>query len=354
MIYILTVYDSPNYGSYLQALSLKTILEKYDKVAFLDIHHQSVLKQSLVKICGHIYRRRFAGISFEIKKYKTFKALKKKMPIVDMKNAESDSIYVFGSDEIWNVNRSKFLNSPEFFGIGLKSGYKIAYAPTINTVKTEDMKTHTQLLDGISKFDFISVRDDHSKNVLLDLIDNNITVVTDPTFIFGIDNFKKMQTLPQIKDKYVMIYTYTRMFKNDEQINAVISACHKRGYKIISVGKYFKWCDLSVAADPFEFLGYVNNAECVITDTFHGTVFSILYRKNFVEVNPAQKIKNMLSDFGLNNCVISNVTEIESIIDKKTDYSVADIKQAEKVEKSLKYLDNAVKTVLDKKENKKV
>lgn len=342
MIYILTVYDSLNYGSYLQAFALKEMLSKYGQVSFLDIKHQSTSKQTVEKVLAHIYKRRFKGVIFEIKKFNIFKKCKKDFVITNIDKInrnDMSNIYVFGSDEIWNISREKFLKSPEFWGENL-DGFKISYAPSLNTATKDDYLKNKYLITLLNKFDFISVRDKNSYEALKDLTDKKIEMVLDPTFIYGVENFKTIEVKPNEKEKYLMIYTYGKMCKKVEEIEAIKRFAHDNGLKTISVGKYLKWCDKSVNVTPMEFLGYVHNAEYVLTDTFHGTVFSILYRKNFSVINPANKIKDLLTEFKLDKNAISDVIKLKEI--KQTDYKLTEEIQKERVNRSIKYLENAV------------
>lgn len=340
MIYILTVYDSLNYGSYWQAIALQHELEQYGEVYFMDINHQSTFQQCLKKVAGHVAKKRFKGIWFEFSKWKIFKDCLAPLQIISMNHmqATEEDVYVFGSDEIWNISRKKFLKSPEFWGIGLKHGQKISYAPSINTATKEEYENHEELTDSLKGFWAISVRDEYSRSVLTQFLDKPVEVVLDPTFLYGVDNFKKIEKKPNIIEPYIMIYTYGKMCRTEQQIISIKEVAKKRNLKIISVGKYLKWADESINTIPQGFLGYVDGAECVITDTFHGTVFSVLYRKNFVVVDPANKIIDLLNDFGLTSCVIDDVSELENVIDLKTDYLTAEVVQQKYVEFSKCFL----------------
>lgn len=344
MIYILTVYDSLNYGSYLQAVSLLHELECYGQTCFLDIDHQSTFLQCLKKIAGHIAKRRFGGIFFEYKKWDIFRKSAQGLPIVHLKKLREaeDDIYVFGSDEIWNVDRRKFLKSPEFWGIGLKNGRRISYAPSLNTATKEQYMQHPELTEALNRFDYLSVRDERSKDVLCQLMDRPIEVVADPTFLFGIENFRRIEKKAEEKEPYMLVYTYGKMCRTPEQVAYIREAARREGLKIISVGKYLKWADKSVNTTPEGFLGYVDGAQSVLTDTFHGTVFSILYRKDFVEVHPSQKIQDLLHMFQLDSRVIPDVSQIEGVMRQKTDYSHADSIQNRYEASSRAYLNGAM------------
>lgn len=345
MIYILTVYDSLNYGSYLQAISLQHELKQYGDVRFVDIKHQSTFQQCLKKVAAHIAKKRFNGIKFEFVKWKIFRNLLRTTPLIsnDEIVADMGDIYVFGSDEIWNISRKKFLKSPEFWGVNLKKGRKISYAPSINSATKEEYEKHIELIRAINKFDSVSVRDKHSYSVLSELIDKPIEIVLDPTFLYGVDNFKKIEKKPEEKESYVLIYTYGKMCRTAEQIESIKSFAKNKNLKLISVGKYLNWVDESINATPEEFLGYVDSASYIITDTFHGTVFSILYRKNFIDINPANKIKDLLNLFNLNTCIISDASKLEGMTGFEIDYSAVNVIQHKHVESSRMFLKNSIK-----------
>ena len=85
----------------------------------------------------------------------------------------------------------------------------------------------------------------------------------------------------------------------------------------MSAGLYQSWCDKNISADPFEILGYVKNARYVVTDTFHGSVFSIKYKKTFavlIRDSNKEKLSDLLSRFGLENHNLVVVSDLPSIL----------------------------------------
>ena len=113
--------------------------------------------------------------------------------------------------------------------------------------------------------------------------------------------------------------------------------------KTVSVTKYFSWCDKNIVASPGEFLGYVKNAKYVITGTFHGSVFSILMKKNFVVyLNNGNKILDLLSDYHLENRIVQSNNSIEEILQTKIDYDeVYKLLEDNKMQ-SVTYIKNAM------------
>lgn len=290
-------------------------------------------------------KRRYKGIYFEFEKWDIFRKCVRNLPVVHKNKIyeNEDDIYVFGSDEIWNISREKFLKSPEFWGIGLKKGRRISYAPSVNTATKEQYEQHKHLIEVLKDFDSISVRDEYSRDILNKMINCQIDIVLDPTFLYGINNFKYIEKKVKEKNSYVLIYTYGKMCKNPEHIKYIINAAKKRNWKIISVGKYLEWADKSINTTPEGFLGYVDSAQYVITDTFHGTVFSILYRKNFAEINPANKIQSLLNLFELESCVIPDTSQLDELMNKEIDYSKTEKIQKKYTEISKNYLKDALK-----------
>ncbi|MFT3950713.1 MAG: polysaccharide pyruvyl transferase family protein [Oscillospiraceae bacterium] len=350
MIYILSVYDSMNYGSYFQAYSLFHILKKYDKTAFLDVHHQCVLKQAIKSVCGHIYHRRVSGIGFELKKFKLFSDERKKLCIVPQKSAEENATYVLGSDEIWNIRRKKFQKTPAFFGIGLKGSKKISYAPSVNNSSENDFIHHTELIAAIKELDAITVRDRHSQTLIAALTGREAMVVADPTFLFMIEGFRKLQQPINRKAGYIMIYTYGKMFKIPDMIDRMKRIAAKKRLHLISVGnKYLDWCDENVAVMPGAFLSYVDQADYIITDTFHGTVFSLLYQKKFVVVNGTNKTSDLLHSCRLESNNITAVTQLEEVMDQQIDYVQCGKYLKDIVERSFLFLNEQFAKEEDKK-----
>lgn len=331
MIHIVTVYDSLNYGSFFQAYALQKELSKYESTDYLDIHHQSIRKETLNYAIKKIIKLKFKDANLAVKKYLIFKNEQKRFVTTNINDIKNDNLdlFVFGSDEIWNISRDKIKKSKEFFGAGIKSKRKFSYAPSINTTTLEQIQKNEYIKDELNEFIEISVRDTYSKNIISKFLNRDIKVVCDPTLLLQKEDFKNIQVNMK-KNNYILLYTYGKMLNNDV-IRKIKMFARENGLKIISIGKYFSFCDECIAASPKEFLGYIDNAKYVFTDTFHGTIFSIIYEKNFL-VFPCGNIKveEILKQFDLLNRMISydKNYELEYIVNNKINYlSVNKIKE---------------------------
>ena len=315
-IHIITVYDSMNYGSYFQAKSLQSELSKYGDADFLDINHQSTRRQTIKRIVKDVIRFKLDSCILELKKYKVFSSARKQLDIT--KYYKSGDYFVFGSDEIWNIRRKKIKKSKEFFGVGLPEQVRIAAAPSINQSTFEEMNLCTYIREELSKFQSISVRDIHSKEVIDKITGKKSVLVGDPVLLLSKEQFVA-QSVPMNYRNYIVIYTYGKML-SEQNVQAIISFSKEKKLMIISVGKWVDFCDKCICPSPGEFLGLLNAATYVFTDTFHGTMFSLIFEKQFV-VFPCgnTKVETVLDMVGANRVIYNNnlIEHCQNIINYK-------------------------------------
>ena len=131
---------------------------------------------------------------------------------------------------------------------------------------------------------------------------------------------------------------------NDEtEYNHIKKYAEKHNLKIVSVGYYHKWCK-SIDASPFELLGWIKNANLVVTDTFHGSVMSIICNTPaVVKLRGNQnKLRFLLSEYGLLDRTILDFSEMESVADKSVDFANVNAAIQERRAASMKFLDDAL------------
>ena len=121
--------------------------------------------------------------------------------------------------------------------------------------------------------------------------------------------------------------------------------------KLISVGFDLKWCDKSISASPFLFLSYIKNAAYVITDTFHGTVFSIIYNKSFVTYGGSNtKIREITNQFGISERNINNEDSLEIAFSNNMEYRKINSFIEKYKNDSLKYIYDSFQSIKEKKD----
>ena len=137
-----------------------------------------------------------------------------------------------------------------------------------------------------------------------------------------------------------MIYAYDNNMNELEETKKIIAFARKNDLKIISVGFYHKWCDKCVDGDPIDILGYFKYAKYVVTDTFHGSVMSLITNADFVAKIRGNKNKlyDLLTRFNLTERIIENFDNLENILNTEIDYKEVNDSIFSFREKSIAYI----------------
>ena len=277
---ILTYHDGPNHGAYLQAFSLMKIIEEDGhEVEIINYKNQKHWFQERIR---PVFRfRRPIRFKDYFDKYLAFKKahqkfnLTKKLRTSDEVNKLKYDVVYIGSDVVWNYKIFGF--DDVFFG-NLNSIIINSYAASFGWVNSEE-SLKEGLENWFRKFEDISVRDFNSQEIIRKLIGIKPAKVLDPTLIYDLTKWEKSYSFDHESNPYILMYSYV---SNDNVRDRIIDFAHKKGLKIIGVGYRHLWYDESyMDVDPFEWLELYRNASYIGTSTFHGTIFSLKYNKNF-------------------------------------------------------------------------
>ena len=341
-----------NYGSFLQAFSLKSNIEALGhQCEFVNIVPGEQLGDYKIskfhKI--HLLAERLRGWDFA----KRFKYIyqfqsrfsKEFLPELGVKKGVTTDHFdtvIIGSDEVFNcAQKTWFGFSKQLFGEGLNANRVITYAASFGATtvpKLEKLGIKDIVAGLLNKLDSISVRDANSVKVVETLTGNVPNKNVDPVLIY--DYTKHMPTSVDLKD-YMIVYTYPGRITDKNEIKAIRSYAKSKGLLLVSIGHYFPWCDKTIVPHPFEVLAYFKNATCIVTDTFHGSVFSIKFNKQFCTIvrgMNSNKLSYLLEQFGLSERIANHVTKLPSIMDAKIDYSPVNTLIEKEKERSLDYL----------------
>lgn len=324
-ITIVTVYNACNYGSFLQAYALKSAIENkgYD-VNFLEME----VDEDKVIGVGSFSKE---YIAFETKKYDKITAEQVAFKTVNIKDLNSDCC-VLGSDTIWNMFDPAYANIPYFVGKDLPCKNIMSYAASVgqnNYYKI--LLTKLFKLLPVKKLNSIGVRDDKTER-FVKFLGRKCTRVVDPTFLY---DFEVEKPDVDIDGDYLLVYTYGM---TDAEVSSIKEYSKKRNLKIVATGSLCEWADYNLSVGSFEWLWLVQNAKFVVTNTFHGTVFSIKYNKRFASyAKTSDKVISLLSEFALQerNC---DYDYLEKTLDTDIDYTKVNTLIDEKKKTSLEYL----------------
>lgn len=184
----------------------------------------------------------------------------------------------------------------------------------------------------LRKFDAISVRDINSGTIIEELTGRIPAYNLDPVLTY--DYMKCCDKIPQIKieEKYLILYAYAGRISNDEA-KWIAEYAKKKKLKIYAIGGIQKCADQFVDCSPFEVLAYFRNAEEVITDTFHGSIFSIITHRPFTTLirksvgnsyGNEEKLSDLLKRLELNTRMTTKIESVENINEQVINYEKID------------------------------
>ena len=358
---LLTMQRGINYGSFLQAYALKKIIEEFGvEVEFVDIKQGVPLLpkyklwlprlirnfKRVFKYHYHLFdiyhwnKSRTAAIAGAGSRYLGFKK--------GQYNYSNDYDIVFiGSDEVFNCTDIENGFRPQLLGEGFSCSKLISYAAScgytnLQRIHAFGLEERVRFL--LNRFDFLSVRDDNTYNVVSHFVSNKTIIRSlDPVLIYSFSNL--YCEVPPLTD-YIVVFSYfDRIANKKNEIDAIKKFAHLRKKKIVSIYGYFTWADYNLTPDPFELLRYFRYADYVFTDTFHGTLFSIKMNRPFVTfVRKANhdKLYYVLERFSLTSRSITDLSTIENVMDTDIDYVAINKIIEEEIELSKQYLKSSL------------
>lgn len=352
---ILTYYGVHNHGAVLQANALKTVLEeKGHECGFLQFErsYSNISSQQANKYklglgsigfyAKYLMEKGVSNILYNVSKKRTLgKFRAANLTMIGKYDEFLGDLAVIGSDEVFSLEIGV---NPFLYGNDLKAKHVISYAGCFGPTTYEDVIKQGQdqmISKGLHHMDAVSVRDQNSVEVVKKTTGIDATLVCDPVILYGYE--KEMNSfVPPLKD-YILVYSYDKNLNNAAEYNYIKSYAEKHNLKIVSVGYFHRWCK-SIDASPYELLGWIRNAKLVVTDTFHGSVMSIICNTPaVVKLRGNQnKLKFLLSEYGLLHRTVSDFAEMERIADEPVDFTDVNAAITERRLASMKFLDDAL------------
>lgn len=340
---IITLYGNSNFGNKLQNYALQEYIKKLGDFEVETIREHNTDVVTVLKRCvknileKEIDERTKCFLDFN--KYINYS--KKIYSRQNPRKLDNYDYYIVGSDQVWN---------PEFSGLSkldllsfTDSPNKISYAASFG-VSSVDSKYKDTICNNISKFKMISVREDAAADILLDSnVLNDIDVVIDPTMLLSASEWEKVMKKPKNfkSKKYILNYFLGKL--SDEKMSEINRIASENDCEVINIldpESPFYNCG------PSEFLYLEKNAFLICTDSFHSSVFAILFNRPFIIFSRDDKIGSMNSRIEtlLNTFKIED-RKFEGIIYPKNlnhNYDLAYSILSEKIEFSKKFLMEAL------------
>lgn len=336
---ILTWYKSLNHGAVLQAYATQKYLEKNGYKSELIKYHRDVndqrspvflfLQRAKKLLNGELKDRKYIK-EMDIEKKSKFNNFCETELNCSNNYLEGDyDCTIVGSDMVFSLIQGF---NPYMFGIGLNTKKIISYAASAGGTKIEladKMGVKKQIYSALSKFSSIGYRDKETLDFVKSFnLNNNCVENIDPVLLYGFENEKNNWDSNRwgVHKPYILIYAYHGFMNDKSEVKEIKKYANDNGLQVISCGYYHAWCDKNVNADPKEFLEMFKNASCVVTDTFHGTIFSIINKKKFVSIirDNGFKVRYLLESCGLNDRIAGSSLEIYDLLNRKVSYEKCD------------------------------
>ena len=345
---VITRHSPSNYGSLLQSIAtVKTIEGLGHDCSIIDYQRpderglKGVLTQvnckagfgNPLKKLAYIAIRypieKFALVRFDRMRKKYLKMTSRCSSHVDLKKISADA-FITGSDQVWGPMMNGVYDSAYFLQFVGKDSRKLAYAASFGKTKFDE-STVVAYKKMLSEYDKIAVREKSAVSLLEEWgLNNCLGQVLDPTLLLDMSQWTnlliKKNDFDKYKDlKYILVY----QIHNDPKLSGYAKRLAKHtGMELLRVnpmlhqalrgGKFICSPDLS------EFLSLVANASCIVTDSFHGTCFSINFGKQFIEILPnnatGTRNQSILELTGLSDRILCDFNDY-SLVDKVIDYS---------------------------------
>lgn len=333
---ILTFHDAHNYGAVLQAYALKKYIKSlgYD-VKVINYHHHTI-PDGYPKEANEERWEKFDEFIKELTDNEQFVYTCEE----DLEKLDID-FWICGSDQIWNTEITRGFNKGFFLDFNTR-GKKISYAVSmgIPSLPEEEEAHFKRALNGLHH---ISVREESLKHYAQKHTDKEINKTLDPTLLLEEKDYENLLEENKYGD-YILIYA----LGPDERLTKIAKRIStEKGVKIVELNdkkqeNYF--CDQVSSAGPKEFLTLIKNANAIITNSFHGTIFSIIFEKEFYTItrlNRNSRMENILDIVGMRDRLIDNIEEIDNV--KKQDYKKANQNLEKEKIKSKEFLEKALK-----------
>ena len=367
---ILTITDGANYGNRLQNYAMQELLSS------LDLEAETIRRETprdkhgiiLVKYLVKQYIKRLIGrknTDFALRerkrKFSEFNrtyirfsntCLSNNQAPEDLKNQYD--YFICGSDQIWNANfdvvKCDIKNHLAAFAYPCQ---RISFAASFGTSRIasgfEDI-----FKNELSKFKAIAVREDAGKKIVDSLTGKNATVVLDPTLLLNKKEWIMIEKKPEYIHGEKYIVTYFLGGRNQRIQSFLQYIAQKENFRIINLEMEFihdgmiEDRDIFLTA-PDEFIWLIHHAECVLTDSFHASAFSVIFKKSFLVYqriaaekgnDMSSRIDTLLSKFNLLECRdnIDSPTKLPF----KPDYSNVDSQLEIERKKAIDFLKKAL------------
>lgn len=358
---ILTFHRALNYGAFLQCYALKRIIERMGhQVRIIDYwpkYHarryrffkKELFYQYGIKYLIHMllqwpmkYIRSIRMLRIQ-KQYFGITNMVEYPSQEDLRNIREDAI-VYGSDQIWWRGEDIPTHYDfAYFGDYVSSDKHIAYAASMGIIQVTNSEKSI-LADKLSHFDAISVREQQLQQYLQPIIGQNIDLVLDPTLLIPAEEWSGVAKRYRRSTPYLLLFNLTNLPFPRQVAHQIGQQLHLQIVEVTAAVRDERFDPRYIqTADALEWLGIIRNAQYVVTSSFHGTAFSLLFEKQFVACgfgNNTDRLSSLLGQLGIADRHVQNLNQLPSQL---IDYSIVNPKIERLRQDSMSFLSKALR-----------
>lgn len=348
---VVTFHNAHNYGASLQAWALQRVLKNLGTEPGIIHYHpesidrlyvppkQNTLKKKLKYILKEKYRNRVKDQVYKYHKYNKF--IRDNFNLIgdfteydELKNAKLNlDAYITGSDQVWNSDHTNGFDPAYMLDFAEEGKLKISYAASVGREYILP-QYRDQFRESLKSYTSISVREASAKPAITALTDKPVSVVLDPTLLLDRKDYEDLKVPGKIKERYILVYM---MEANKDLVRFANKLSVATGIPIIQrkpLGIFRNELASYYTDEAGEFLGEIENAEYVLTNSFHATVFSLIYEKPFISMlhtSTGARTRDLLKTVGLESHILYDPNEFH-------DMKQFDIKDKEQLRSRIKDL----------------
>lgn len=383
---MLTFYSEYNYGAMLQAYALQTKIKELGYNAeFLRFFDRKFKEEKPTNAICKVKKilKNLKSVEFSIKKYiinrhigeckySLFDDFVERYistsrnayySLEDLKKADNEyDAFVTGSDMVWSDIGQ---NLDAYFLTFASEGKRISYAPSLTGRENETVEQREQYKNWINRIDFLSCREKYGVDYISNITGRKAKRVVDPTLLIEKEVWKdKFHIEKRHGQPYILCYMFRGIKKG--MLKKIKYYAEKNNLRIIFIPMSVQETlyDLKNGSDasygPKEFVELFYNASYVVTNSFHGLLFSLIMNKPFSLIHRGkgnewlkheERMTNILSLLGIENCFV-NGSDFDMNLNWDIDYNIINSKISELRRDSLDYLSNALKSINCRQESK--
>lgn len=360
---ILTYHTGFNYGASLQAYALLSVIKKmgYDCeiinfeteqfVASREMFsHKPQRLKEVIKVVSRLpYYNTLIKRQEMFEKY-TCNCLDisplYRTEVEVINHAKDYDCIVCGSDQIWNLSASAGPAANMLFYLNFpKHQKRVAYAASFGKWINEAPLYEKELLPWLKLFDAISVREKSGVEFVKSL-NLSCTLTLDPTILLDKEEYERICTERLIKEKYILLFSWSCTKDVIKAAKKVSEDLNLPVYNIVPPPRAISLgIKRKLDVGPKEFLSMIKYADFVVTNSFHGTAFSITFEKPYVSVvdngHPDPRMKSLLDQLGLSDHLVG-LSKLDTNALMDTDYTRVKSKKVELRKESIGFLEKAL------------